>query len=902
MDRNQATQFSSKDLPLREDVRILGALLGEILQEQGGQALFSLVESTRLTAIARREGDDGAEERLVESLSALPPADAIDLVRAFSAYFSLVNLAERVHRLRRRREYMSQNTPQPGSLSAVIGQLKKRGFTLPQVRGFVEKLQMIPVFTAHPTEAVRRSLLVKEQRIARALVDRLTPQNITPQEEKIALGQVRDEVTLAWQTEEHLSLSPTVADEVEHVLFYLSEVIYRVIPVFYEELNDAMREHYGAEAAEPLRATMIRFGSWVGGDMDGNPNVGPSTILATLQRHQSLFCKRYRAEVRALFDHLSQSESRVDITEALSERLRLYRSMLPAVFEKIPARYAEMPYRVFLWLVSERIEATETRAEHAYESAKELYQDLRLVEESLLSHKGSFAGRFRVSRAMRRVDTFGFYGAALDVRQDSLAHRKVVGELLQESDFLTQSAAQRAQRLTAAMQGREPVPETTSELTQKTLAVFSAIQTAKQRFGEEAIGLYIISMAQGVDDVLTVLFLARQVGLLKEGQVPLDIAPLFETVDDLERAPQVLQNLFSHPLYRAHLQSRKMTQHVMLGYSDSNKESGIVASRFALFQAQRLLAEVASAHQVSLVLFHGRGGTASRGGSKPREAILAEPKQAMRGILRVTEQGEIIHAKYGLRGIANRTLELMAGALVESLAAPLREPSIEWRSAMSLFAKESRSAYRTLVYDTPGFVEYFRRATPIDVIERLRIGSRPVARRSGQGLENLRAIPWVFAWTQSRHILPGWFGVGTGMEKAIEAHGIEALREMRRWPFFANLLSDVEMVLAKADLPIASRYASLAGDAAAKIFPKIQEEFERTVSCINEILEQDTLLSRDTTLQRSIRLRNPYVDPMSLLQVELLRRWREGNCEDAALEKALLTTVQGIARGLQNTG
>jgi phosphoenolpyruvate carboxylase len=437
---------------------------------------------------------------------------------------------------------------------------------------------------------------------------------------------------------------------------------------------------------------------------------------------------------------------------------------------------------------------------------------------------------------------------------------------------------------------------------QKTLSVFSAIKTAQAQFGAASIGLYIISMAQGVDDVLSVLFLARCAGLVKEGQVPIDVSPLFETVDDLTRAPAVLEALLAHPLYREHLRSRGDQQEIMLGYSDSNKESGIAASRVALYEAQRALSRVAQAHNVSLTLFHGRGGTASRGGSKPRAAILAEPPEALNGRLRVTEQGEIIHAKYGLRGIANRTLELMAGALLETVASPPSAPSDEWRGALEKIAAESRGAYRALVYQEPHFVEYFRGATPIDVIERLRIGSRPAARRGGQGLGNLRAIPWVFAWTQSRHILPGWYGVGAGLEKALAELGLPFLRGLRRWPLFANLLSDVEMVLAKADLNIAARYAELAGDAGAVIFPKIQEEFSRTIRCINEISEQESLLSRDPTLQRSIRLRNPYVDPMSLLQVSLLKRWRKTDRQDEALERALLSTVQGIARGLQNTG
>ncbi len=912
MDRDGTLVFSPKDEPLREDVRVLGNLLGEVLQEQGGAELFERVETARQTAITRRNGDFLAEAKLTSFLGELNEEASINVVRAFSAYFSLVNLAERIHRLRRRREYDKEHKSQPGSMPAVIAAIKEAGVDLPTLQKMLSRIEINPVFTAHPTEAVRRSLLFKEQRIARSLVDRIEAGRLTHQEELAALGQIKDEVSLSWQTEEHLSQSPVVADEVEHVLFYLSEVIYRVLPVFYEELSDTIEKIYGTKIT--LSSQMIHFGSWVGGDMDGNPNVGPQTILATLARQRQVFVKKYQAEVRSLFDRLSQSQSRVGASEVLLQKLSQYQARFAKIV--IPKRYDEMPYRRFLWFVSSRLEATERHEPDGYQGPDELHADLLLLEESLLQNKGSYAGCFRVTRVRRRLEAFGFYGASLDVRQDTLVHRRCVGLLLGDNDYSSRTSQERQSLLEVGLSslknGATPLallvgaqflsPGGEGTELQKTLSVFAAIKTAQSQFGASSIGPYIISMAQGADDVLSVLFLARCAGLVVDGQVPLNISPLFETVDDLTRAPTVLRALLEHPLYREHLRSRGDQQMIMLGYSDSNKESGIAASRVALYQAQRALSQISREHQVSLTLFHGRGGTASRGGSKPRAAILAEPPEALNGKLRVTEQGEIIHAKYGLRGIANRTLELMAGALLETVAKPPSEPSDEWRAALDNIAAQSRSTYRALVYEEPLFVEYFQGATPIDVIQRLRIGSRPAARRSGQGLGNLRAIPWVFAWTQSRHILPGWYGVGTGLEKAISELGLPFLRSLRGWAFFANLLSDVEMVLAKADLDIAARYAELSAEAGVVIFPKIKEEFFKTVRCINEISEQDTLLTRDPTLQRSIRLRNPYVDPMSLLQVSLLKRWRESDRQDTALERALLSTVQGIARGLQNTG
>jgi phosphoenolpyruvate carboxylase len=441
MDREGVVHFSPKDEPLREDVHVLGDLLGEVLQEQGGAALLERVETARQTAINRREGDPNAEAKLTAFLGGLDAGDSIDVVRAFSAYFSLVNLAERVHRLRRKREYDKEEQPQPGSMFAVISALKSKGVTLPKLQQLLARVQVNPVFTAHPTEAVRRSLLVKEQRIARSLVDRIEAGRLTKQEELVALGQIKDEVSLSWQTEEHLSHSPVVADEVEHVLFYVSEVIYRVLPVFYEELSAAIEKIYGSSISLP--PNMIRFGSWVGGDMDGNPNVGPKTILATLSRQREVLLKKYLGEVRGLFDRLSQSQSRVGISGELQARLSAYQTRFSKVTQSIPKRYDDMPYRLFLWFISSRIEATERHEPDGYSTPEELRADLLVVEQSLIEHRGDHAGKFRVTRALRRVESFGFYGASLDVRQDTLVHRRCVGALLGDAGYFSRSSSER---------------------------------------------------------------------------------------------------------------------------------------------------------------------------------------------------------------------------------------------------------------------------------------------------------------------------------------------------------------------------------------------------------------------------------------------------------------------------
>jgi len=888
--QRQHATFPPKDVPLRDDVRTLGALLGEVLKEQGGEALFARVEAARLAARRRRSGEAGAEKELVEGLRGLGAREATQVVRAFSAYFGLVNMAERVHRIRRRQDYLRRRTAQPGSLEAAVRALREGGVDQDGLRRLLSATEVVPVFTAHPTEAIRRTLLVKEQRFARALVDRIDPGRLLPQEEAAALARIRNEVTIAWQTEEHLQERPTVADEVEHVVFYLSEVVYRIVPAFYEALGDALRAVYGEGADRDLPCPVVRFASWVGGDMDGNPNVGADTIRATLARQRELVLRRYRGEVRALFDHLSQSAALAPVDAALAERAEAYAALLPEVRPQALERYRDMPYRRFLWLVSARLDATGVEAGRAgagYASPADLEADLELVARSLLGGRGRNAGLFLVERLIRRLRTFGFHLATLDVRQHADVHRR-------------------------ALAGAGPDAE-------RALEVMRAIAAARARYGPDAIGPYIVSMARGPDDVLAVLELARRAGFVEgaTGAVPLDVAPLFETVDDLRHAAGTLSALLADPRYRAHVDGRGGRQVVMLGYSDSNKESGIAASRFALHDAEVALVRAADAAGARLTLFHGRGGTASRGGTKPRAAVLAEPPGAVRGRLRVTEQGEIIHAKYGLRAIALRTLELMTGAVLETTARDLHPapglagaaspagppPEIAFAAVAADIARESRAAYRALVFDDRQFEAYFRAATPIDVIERLNIGSRPAKRTGQSGIEDLRAIPWVFAWTQSRHILPGWYGAGAALARAAERHGIDRLREMARaWPTFANLLSDVEMVLAKADMPIAARYAELAGKAGARIYPLVLAEFELTRRLVCDVQETRELLDRDAVLRRAIRLRNPYVDPMSLVQVELLGRWRAGGRKDPELEQALFATVRGIARGLQNTG
>ncbi len=904
--RRQDITFEDKEQALRDDVRMLGTLVGELIREQGGQELFDLVESARLRSIRRREGNEKPDERLEDLVSNLDLDLALQVIRAFSTYFQMVNTAEKVHRIRRRREYLQEvGQYQPGGLEETLVKLKAAGLGLDDLRELMKRMRIEPVFTAHPTEPTRRTILRKEQHIVRRLIDMLNP-TMTVQETHAAIENIKLEATTGWQTAEHPSEQMTVADELEHVLFFVTDVLYRALPPFYEDFASAALSVYGPEAKNLEIPTILRFASWVGGDMDGNPNVNAKTIRSTMIRQRSLILDLYYRELRSLSAKLSQSITSIGVNEQVLKRIEEYRGEFPNAYHAVPLRHREMPYRVLLRLVQQRLQATYDDEAYPYESVRQFRDDIAMIGASLADNKGEHAGLFAVRRLLRRIDTFGFHMVTLDVRQDAMVHREVIGECLGIEDWLDWTPADRAARIVEAIRQKDPPPMKQSIAVRKTLAVFQAIGFSRRKYGKDAIGPFVISMAQGADDVLSVLLLCNWSELHnRRGEVPLDIAPLLETVDDLDNGPAILSELLDNELYREHLAQRDDRQTVMIGYSDSNKDSGLAAARFALQNAQLALVDAVDGSGVTLHLFHGRGGTISRGGGKTHAAVLGSPPGTVNGHLRVTEQGEIINEKYGLRGIALRTLEQATGSVALATALPQHRGSDipEWHEMMKVVAAESRSAYRKLVYETPPFYDYFRAATPIDLIERMRIGSRPASRRSRGGVEDLRAIPWVFAWTQSRFILPGWYGVGSGLKAAAAQFDDGAFREMfSEWYFMRALTADVEMVLAKADLGIAEVYSQLAGRLHEEFFPVVRAEFELTRDLILDYSDHHELLEGDITLQRTIILRNPYVDPMSLMQVDLLRRWRETGREDEGLFEALLATVNGIAQGLQNTG
>jgi len=906
----RVVDFASTDTLLREDVKMIGALVGEILAEQRGPAFLAEVERLRRAAIRRRESDAPVAE-LADALAGIELERAGDLVRAFATYFQAVNLAERVHRIRRRRDYERRGADaQPGSLREVLGTLAAQGVGFDEVMALLPRLRVEPVFTAHPTEAVRRALLEKERQIVACLIDDIDRCR-TPPERRADRERIRLALTASWQTAEASPVKPSVADEFEHVGYYLSEVLYRVLPVFYEAFESALRDVYG----EAPLSNVLGFGTWVGGDMDGNPNVGADTIAATLAGQRMLVLNAYRSEVAALGKLLSQSLSRVSVADPVLARIEEYRYLLPKAAAALKPRYADMPYRNLLALMAARLQATADDSVLGYPDAAAFLADIVAIEDSLAAHQGAHAGGFAVRRLRRRIECFGFHLASLDLRQDSAAHDAALAELLADPGWESRDASERASRLHALLDGSVPAPHTGNGSARSTLEVFRAVARLRPRYGVRAFGPYIVSMSRSAADALAVLALARIAGCVDgSGTVPLDVAPLFETVDDLDAAAETLRALFADAVYRRHLAARGNRQMVMLGYSDSAKDGGMVASRWALQRTQIALTRLAHDSGVQIAFFHGRGGSISRGGGKTERAVIAAPRGSVDGFLRLTEQGEVIHRKYGVRAIALRNLEQTTGAVLRATLRPRPpEPREEgWRTVAAELARDARAHYRALVHESADFPAYFRAATPIDVIERLRIGSRP-SKRAGSGdasastgpagIGSLRAIPWVFAWAQNRSGLTAWYGVGTALERALQQHGREALVEMSRdWPFFGTLIDDVEMVLAKSDPDIFERYSRLAGDLHERFHPGIAAEFARTRAAVFAIKNTDELLADDHRLRQSIRLRNPYVDPISLLQVDLLIRWRAGGCIDENLLQALIATVNGIAAGIQNTG
>ena len=910
---------------LSANIHLLGDMLGETIIEQEGQAVFELEEQIRALAKAWRAGDASAGE----AIKALMPSLIEDLPRtiavlkAFTTYFQLVNLAEdeqRIEILRdRAREAQMTGVPMRETLYESIARLREEGLSAEDVQRILDNLYIVPVLTAHPTETKRQTILTKLRTISDTL-EQITSPGLLPSEERELRERLREDIALLWQSDETRDRPPTVMDEVRTGLYFYEVTIFKLIPKIYEELERSLAEAYpGVKFRIP---PFLRYGSWIGGDRDGNPNVTLSVTEEALRAMKETVLKQYNIAIDELYQHLIPAITRVNISDELRESIAADLKLVPEEEVEVLERFRMEPYRQKLIMMFRRLRATRAENERpwddrernprAYRNVDEFMNDLRIIERSLLANKGERLARGRLATLIRQVEVFGFHLATLDMRQHSSRHRDAIAEIFATyaicPDYQALSEADKVSLLTREILNPRPLTAQLhfSEPTNETVALFRLMRRAKQEVDEDAVQTYIISMTNSVSHVLEVLLLVKDAGLM--GRI--DIVPLFETVSDLDAAPHIMATLFENPAYRRHLELRGWRQQVMIGYSDSNKDGGYLRANWMLFLAQRTLARLCDQFKVQLTLFHGRGGTLGRGGGPANRAILAQPPESVRGRVRLTEQGEVISLRYSNMALARRHLEQLVNAVILTAGKRPHFPKEEeWAQRMDKLSDIAFRKYRSLV-TKPGFITYFHEATPIDHISALNIGSRPARRKATQDISDLRAIPWVFAWTQSRVNLPTWYGVGAALEAwcrgGEDAEKLAELREMyRQWPLFTNILDNVQMGLAKADMAIASLYSELTDETTrSAIFTDILDEFQRTERMVLLVVESDHLLSKEPVLRRSIKVRNPYVDPMNYIQVALLHRLKTERDPERRrrLTAAVLSSVNGIAAGLQNTG
>jgi len=905
---------SEKDQPLKRDVRSLGMLLGTVIREQAGVAVYEAEEELRHLAIRHRllnggqgEGElDTAEERelkerMVELVRGMAEDDAYHIVKAFGTYFELTNLAETNHRKRRLKaaHLTTREKDKPGSIRGTLLRMREAGISGAEALAQLKEVEVTPVFTAHPTEVARRVVLFKRRRIAEALetLDRLP---LTAAAAGHGQDAILTEISALWQTDEVRRAQPSVLDEIRMGINHYPESLIRPLPHFYQDMADAFLEVYGIELAAGDLPTVVRFGSWTGGDRDGNPFVTTATTRAALQMARETILGHYLIEIDELRELLTTSSCRVDFSPELAAATDRYAAAFPALLTKIGSYPVCEQYRRFLAIVLYRLRRAHEEPGHpeGYPEAASFKSDLALVRTSLAARGGERLARRYLDPILRRVETFGFHLHTLDIRQHARVHAQAVAEL----------AA--GEKLRSAEQAASAAP---SAETVGLLDTMRAIAELKRSFPPEAIRNYVISGAESVTDVLSLVWLMElcgvQVAAGADGRDPgVMPVPLFESIRDLRDAPEVCRALWSSPGYARYLDSWQRRQEVMLGYSDSNKDGGMLTSTWEIFKAHRALQLVAAQCGVKLRLFHGRGGTVGRGGGPTYRAITAQPPEGFSGALRLTEQGEVINWKYSDAIQAERNLELMVAASLASLSLVPHAPetAVPWEEVMERLSADSYRFYRERIADNPDVIPYFEQATPFQEFELAKIGSRPAKRSSSRDLAELRAIPWGFGWMQSRHVIPAWFGVGHALQTFIgeEQDGLAILKEMlAKVPIFNDLIRNVELALTKVDLPLASLYAELVSDAALRerVFNTVVEEYRRSRSMVLAVTGQKELLEGNPALARSLRLRNPYVDPLSLIQVELLRRKRRGEAS-GEVDFVLAATINGIASGLRNTG
>jgi phosphoenolpyruvate carboxylase len=911
-----------KDLPLRDDIRLLGRILGDTIRSQEGEPVFEIVERIRRTSIRfHRDEDEAARHELEATLNSLSHGQSIQIIRAFSYFSHLANIAEDQHHIRRTRAHaLAASAPREGTMAHALARARDAAVSRSQLQSFFTNALVCPVLTAHPTEVRRKSTIDREMEVAHLLAER-DGLRLTPEETAASEEALRCAVLTLWQTSMLRGTRVKVVDEITNGLSYYDYTFLRELPRFYAALEDQLASADPAWEGVEL-PSFLRVGSWIGGDRDGNPFVTAEVLRQALRMQSERALEFYMDEVHLLGGELSLDARLVTVSDQLDDLAN--RSP-----DRSPQRRNE-PYRRACSGIYARLAATARMFEQAeaprhavgeappYAEAAEFVADLGILHGSLTANGSATLARSRLRRLRRAARTFSFHLAGIDLRQNSAVHERTVGELFEmastDTNYAGLAEAARVsllrEELKTARLLSSPFLRYSAE-TASELAILREAAEAHRRYGKAAVPNYVISQTNGVSDLLESALLLKEAGLLRprERQLDMNIVPLFETVADLRNCDRIMRELFALPEYLCFLDSRGRAQEVMLGYSDSNKDGGFLTSAWELYKAEVALIDTFRRHGITLRLFHGRGGSVGRGGGPSYQAILAQPSGAVQGQIRITEQGEVIAAKYSQAEVGRRNLEILAAASLEAtlLHPDQAAPRAEHFAAMEELSDHAYRAYRNLVYETPGFERYFWESTVIGEIANLNIGSRPASRKRSTRIEDLRAIPWVFGWSQCRLMLPGWYGFGTAIKTWLAARprdGTRMLQEMyREWPFFQTMLSNMDMVLAKSNIAIASRYGELVEDAALResIFPRLRAEWQRTIETLFAITGQRALLDQNPLLARSIRNRFPYLDPLNHVQIELLKRHRAGDADERVVQ-AIHLTINGIAAGLRNSG